>query len=129
MDFYILCFGSSETSDYSFIIHLSNILSTVTCTRLLVSGSFYTYNNFIDILSDFIYIPFLNIIKKQKRRTLSFFYLLENCGARRAFFKPYFFLSFIRGSLVKYPAFLRTGLKSLSIFKRARAIPWRMAPA
>ena len=36
-------------------------------------------------------------------------YLFENCGARRADFKPYFFLSFILGSLVKKPAFLRTG--------------------
>ncbi len=39
-----------------------------------------------------------------------FYYLLENCGARRALFKPYFFLSFIRGSLVKYPADLSVGL-------------------
>ena len=39
-------------------------------------------------------------------------YLFENCGARRAFFKPYFFLSFIRGSLVRYPAFLSVGLYS-----------------
>lgn len=29
------------------------------------------------------------------------FYRLENCGALRAFFKPYFFLSFIRGSRVR----------------------------
>ena len=36
-------------------------------------------------------------------------YLFENCGARRAAFKPYFFLSFIRGSLVKKPAFFNTG--------------------
>ena len=28
-------------------------------------------------------------------------YLFENCGARRAAFKPYFFLSFILGSLVR----------------------------
>ena len=31
-----------------------------------------------------------------------------------AAFKPYFFLSFIRGSLVRKPAFFRTGLKSAS---------------
>ena len=37
-------------------------------------------------------------------------YLFENCGARRAALRPYFFLSFIRGSLVRYPADLRTGL-------------------
>ena len=36
-------------------------------------------------------------------------YLLENCGARLAAFKPYFFLSFIRGSLVKKPAFFNAG--------------------
>jgi hypothetical protein len=42
--------------------------------------------------------------------TLFGYYLLENCGARRAAFKPYFFLSFIRGSLVKKPALLSTGL-------------------
>ncbi len=28
-------------------------------------------------------------------------YLFENCGARRAALRPYFFLSFIRGSLVR----------------------------
>ena len=36
-------------------------------------------------------------------------YLLENCGARLAAFKPYFFLSFIRESLVKKPAFFNAG--------------------
>ena len=37
-------------------------------------------------------------------------YLFENCGARRAPLRPYFFLSFILGSLVRNPAFLRIGL-------------------
>lgn len=37
-------------------------------------------------------------------------YLFENCGARLAALRPYFFLSFIRGSLVKKPAFLSAGL-------------------
>jgi len=41
-------------------------------------------------------------------------YLFENWGALLAAFKPYFFLSFIRGSLVRKPAFFRTGLKSPS---------------
>lgn len=36
-------------------------------------------------------------------------HLLLNCGARRAAFKPYFFLSFIRGSRVKYPALFKAG--------------------
>ncbi len=37
------------------------------------------------------------------------FYLLENCGARRAFLRPYFFLSLTRGSRVRKPAFLSAG--------------------
>ena len=56
-------------------------------------------------------------------------YLFENCGARRAAFKPYFFLSFILESRVKKPAFLRAALVSGSASKRAREIPWRIAPA
>lgn len=36
-------------------------------------------------------------------------YLFENCGARRAAFKPYFFLSFILESRVRYPAFFKAG--------------------
>ena len=50
-------------------------------------------------------------------------YLFENWGARRAFFKPYFFLSFILESLVKKPAFLSAALVSGSACKSARAIP------
>ena len=38
-------------------------------------------------------------------------YLLENCGARRAALRPYFFLSFILGSRVRKPAFFRAGRK------------------
>ena len=51
-------------------------------------------------------------------------YLLLNCGARRAAFKPYFFLSFILGSLVKKPAFFNVGLNSSeSTLSNALAIP------
>ena len=50
-------------------------------------------------------------------------YLFENCGARRAFFKPYFFLSFILESLVKKPAFFKAALELSSAIKRAREIP------
>ena len=56
-------------------------------------------------------------------------YLLLNCGARRAAFKPYFFLSFILGSLVRKPAFLSVGLNSASTLRSALAIPCLMAPA
>ena len=52
-----------------------------------------------------------------------FSYLLENCGARRAAFNPYFFLSFMRESLVKKPDFFKIGRKSLSISQSALAIP------
>ena len=41
-------------------------------------------------------------------------YLFENCGALRAALRPYFLRSFIRGSRVKNPADLRTGLYSES---------------
>ena len=56
-------------------------------------------------------------------------YRLLNCGALRAALRPYFLRSFIRGSLVKNPAALRVGLYSLSTWRSAREIPWRMAPA
>ena len=56
-------------------------------------------------------------------------YLFENCGARRAALRPYFFLSFILESLVRKPAALRTGLYSSSIVRRALAIPCLIAPA
>ena len=56
-------------------------------------------------------------------------YLFENCGARRAALRPYFFLSFIRGSLVRYPAFLRAGLYSASASRSALEIPCLIAPA
>lgn len=56
-------------------------------------------------------------VKQEKRNTQMFpsecckskNYLFENCGARRAALRPYFFLSFIRGSRVRNPAFLRAG--------------------
>ena len=56
-------------------------------------------------------------------------YLFENCGALLAFLRPYFFLSFILGSLVRKPAFLRAGLYSPSISRRALEIPCLIAPA
>lgn len=46
-----------------------------------------------------------------------------------SFFKTIFFLSFIRGSLVKNPADFRVGLYSLLASFNALAIPWRIAPA
>ena len=52
------------------------------------------------------------IVKNKKRDAvvcISLFYLFENWGARRAFFKPYFFLSFTRGSRVKKPSFFNAG--------------------
>ena len=39
---------------------------------------------------------------------LLIYYLLENCGARRAFLSPYFLRSLTLGSLVTKPAFLST---------------------
>lgn len=58
------------------------------------------------------------------------YYLFENCGARRAAFKPYFFLSFILGSLVRKPAFLSEGrYSSSSTSRRALEIPCLIAPA
>jgi len=56
-------------------------------------------------------------------------YLFENCGARLAALRPGFFLSFILGSLVKNPAFLRAGRYSASACKRALEIPCLIAPA
>ena len=48
---------------------------------------------------------------------------LENWGARRAAFRPYFLRSFIRGSRVRKPAFLMAGFRSTSALTRARAMP------
>lgn len=56
-------------------------------------------------------------------------YLLENCGARRAFFKPYFFLSLLLGSRVRKPSFLSAGRSSGCAWMSAREMPWRIAPA
>ena len=53
--------------------------------------------------------------KKEARNRCGFgllekaIYLLENWGARRAALRPYFLRSFIRGSRVRKPAFLRIG--------------------
>ena len=52
-----------------------------------------------------------------------------NCGAFLAFLRPYFFLSFIRGSLVKNPADFNVGLYSPLASNNALEIPWRIAPA
>ena len=54
---------------------------------------------------------------------------LENWGARRAAFRPYFLRSFIRGSRVRKPAFFRTERFSSLCCSRARDRPWRIAPA
>src|SRR3990170_965152 len=56
-------------------------------------------------------------------------YLLENWNLFLAPFCPYFFLSFILGSLVMRPAFLRTPLKEASERQRALAMPCLTAPA
>ena len=48
---------------------------------------------------------------------------LENWGARRAAFRPYFLRSFIRGSRVRKPAFLMAGFRSMSALTRERAMP------
>src|SRR3990167_6633463 len=57
------------------------------------------------------------------------YYRLLHCEALRAFFKPYFFLSFTRGSLFKYPDFLTRNLNSGSCSTRARARPCLIASA
>ena len=51
-----------------------------------------------------------------------------NWEALLAFLSPYFFLSFILGSLVKKPAALSAALFSGSAWQRALEIPWRSAP-
>ena len=48
---------------------------------------------------------------------------LLNCGARRAAFKPYFFLSFILGSRVRKPAAFSVARNSGLTLRRARATP------
>ena len=61
---------------------------------------------------------------------LLLYYRFENCGALRAALRPYFLRSFIRGSLVRNPAFFRMGLySSESTSRSALEMPWRMAPA
>ena len=50
-------------------------------------------------------------------------YLLLNWGARRAALRPYFLRSFIRGSRVRKPAFLRSLRSSALYLSRAREIP------
>ena len=56
-------------------------------------------------------------------------YRLEYCGALRAFFRPYFLLSFSRASRVRRPAFLRMARSSGLSSTSDRAMPRRMAPA
>src|SRR5690606_18668004 len=51
------------------------------------------------------------------------------CGALRAFFRPYFFDSFTRGSRVRKPARLSGTRSSGSSSTSARAMPSRSAPA
>ena len=42
-----------------------------------------------------------SLVQSIKMLASGIYYLFENCGARLAALRPYFFLSFIRGSLVK----------------------------
>ena len=56
-------------------------------------------------------------------------YRLENCGALRAFLRPYLRRSFSRASRRSMPSFLRAGRSSGSIWISARAMLWRSAPA
>ncbi len=56
-------------------------------------------------------------------------YLFENCGALLAFLRPYFFLSFALGSLVKKPAFFKDAFVSSSARTNALEIPCLIAPA
>jgi hypothetical protein len=53
----------------------------------------------------------------------------ENCGRLRALRRPAFLRSTIRASRVRKPSRLRTPRSSGSASTRARAIPWRSAPA
>ena len=50
-------------------------------------------------------------------------------AARRAALRPYFLRSFILGSRVSRPAAFKMGRYSSLTSRRARATPWRMAPA
>ena len=43
--------------------------------------------------------------------------------------RPYFLLSFSRASRVRKPAFFSVGRRFGSASRRAREIPWRIAPA
>ena len=52
-----------------------------------------------------------------------------NWGALRAFLRPYFFLSFILGSLVTKPAFFNSDFKFSSDLIKALVIPCLIAPA
>ena len=100
---------------------------------ILIFGAFKVWIRYSVIFPDLndllqsykdIHKPHLYNIKKSPktrcfRGNLLFFdirlnYLFENCGARRAALRPYFLRSFIRGSRVKNPADLRTGLYSES---------------
>src|SRR5579864_6233574 len=56
-------------------------------------------------------------------------YRLEYWGALRAFFRPYFLLSFSRASRVSRPAFLSVARSSGLSATSERVIPRRMAPA
>lgn len=56
-------------------------------------------------------------------------YLFENCGARRAFLRPYFLRSTILASLVRNPAFLISSLSEGSASFNALATPCLIAPA
>ena len=56
-------------------------------------------------------------------------YRFENCGARRAFLRPGFFRSLIRGSRERNPAFFICSRNFGSFFTNTRAIPSRIESA
>ena len=129
--------------------HRVDTNNSVICKRINTICSQYR-NLFIDdwqnqvfsyiLLISFIIIVFL-ICNKNKKALQTFEanickafyfpnYLFENCGALLAFLSPYFFLSFIRGSLVRNPAALSAGLlASASTSQSALEIPCLTAPA
>ena len=104
---YPLCFANRFLSAYLLDCFVAALLAMTNCST----------------------VPLRNAKNKRGRMTSLYFlnYLFENWGARRAFFKPYFFLSLTRGSRVKKPSFLSAGRHPSSACKSARAIPRRIA--
>ena len=113
----LFCYNDIS-SQYTFS-NLSILIFEAFKVWIRYSVIFPDLNDLLQSYKD-IHKPHLYNIKKSPktrcfRGNLLFFdirlnYLFENCGARRAALRPYFLRSFIRGSRVKNPAFLRTGL-------------------